>query len=204
MGRLIRGMKRFLLDVIAPLRRGRHAAVPSGRALAAGRVDRLSDRGVRAGGVHLLPPDEREARDRLQRNLGTVYEHAAEGARDDRRVVALPRRSAFGTSATSRSAPTKLGYNRRLRTLTDTLPQLADIWVIDADGQPLVSGTVVPDPAPARPVRPRLFPRRTRTARSRACSSTTSCSRAPPTSAAIRASSRSAANASTRTASLPA
>ena len=50
-------------------------------------------------------------------------------------------------------------YNARLRALTDTLPQLADIWV-DRVRRP--SGRVrhgVPDAAAARPVRPRLFPR---------------------------------------------
>ncbi len=49
-------------------------------------------------------------------------------------------------SATNRSALSKASYNARLRALTDMLPQLADIWVIDADGRPLVSGTVFPIP----------------------------------------------------------
>ncbi len=37
-------------------------------------------------------------------------------------------------------------FNRRIKALTDTLPQFADIWIVDADGHPLVSGTVFPIP----------------------------------------------------------
>ena len=37
-------------------------------------------------------------------------------------------------------------YNRRLKSLTDILPQFADIWIVDANGRPVVSGTVFPIP----------------------------------------------------------
>ena len=37
-------------------------------------------------------------------------------------------------------------YNRRIKALVDTLPQFADIWIVGADGHPLVSGTVFPIP----------------------------------------------------------
>ena len=37
-------------------------------------------------------------------------------------------------------------FNAHLRALTDTLPQLRDLWVIGADGHPIVSGTIYPMP----------------------------------------------------------
>ena len=37
-------------------------------------------------------------------------------------------------------------YQRRLKSLTDILPQFADIWIVDADGHPVVAGTVFPMP----------------------------------------------------------
>src|SRR3954447_23967281 len=37
-------------------------------------------------------------------------------------------------------------FHLRLKSLTDVLPQLADIWIVDADGHPVVSGTVFPIP----------------------------------------------------------
>ena len=69
-------MKRFLIDVIAPLRAG-----GTGRAeraahwtLAAAIVFPIA---VFVGASFIsLRQTETEARDRLQRNLGTVYEHA--------------------------------------------------------------------------------------------------------------------------------
>jgi two-component system NtrC family sensor kinase len=38
------------------------------------------------------------------------------------------------------------GFHLRLKSLTDVLPQFADIWVVDADGHPVVAGTVFPIP----------------------------------------------------------
>jgi two-component system NtrC family sensor kinase len=37
-------------------------------------------------------------------------------------------------------------FNAHLRALTNTLPQLRDLWVIGADGRPIVSGTIYPMP----------------------------------------------------------
>ena len=37
-------------------------------------------------------------------------------------------------------------FHRRLKSLTDILPQFADIWIVDANGRPVVSGTVFPIP----------------------------------------------------------
>ena len=61
-------------------------------------------------------------------------------------------------------------YNRRLKALTDTLPQFADIWIIDPDGHPLVSGTVFPMP-PDSTCRIATISARRKTARSTATTS---------------------------------
>jgi two-component system NtrC family sensor kinase len=86
-----------------------------------------------------------EAEDRLQRNLGTVYEHALkvfETFEITERY--LDELFAGVTDGQIRAAEEK--YNTRLRGFTETMPQLADIWVVGADGHPVVSGTVFPMP----------------------------------------------------------
>ena len=37
-------------------------------------------------------------------------------------------------------------YSERLRAMTISMPQLRDLWIVGADGHPLVSGTVYPMP----------------------------------------------------------
>ena len=71
-------------------------------------------------------------------------------------------------------------YSARLLNITRTLPQLRDLWVIDADGYPVVSGTVYPDAA-HRPVRSRIFPRPQEQRGAQACISAKCWRRAPPT-----------------------
>jgi two-component system NtrC family sensor kinase len=86
-----------------------------------------------------------EARDRVQRNLNTIYEHALK-VFDTFELSAryLDELTAGTTEAEIRKRETEL--NARLKSLTDTLPQLRDLWVIGASGAPLVSGTVHPMP----------------------------------------------------------
>jgi two-component system NtrC family sensor kinase len=81
---------------------------------------------------------------RLQRNLDVVYEHATKvfetfdlAARYTDEMVNVP-------DADVRARERE--FNQRLRILTNSMPQLLDIWVIGADGKPLVSGTVFPMP----------------------------------------------------------
>jgi two-component system NtrC family sensor kinase len=138
-------MKRFLQDIFVPTGAGRH-----GRAewtlhwlLAASIV--LPLLGLAAGSVISYRQHEQEARDRLQRNLSTVYEHTLKVLE----TVELSSRyldEMLAGLTDQQIRDNEAGYNRRLRTLTDTLPQFADIWIIDADGRPLVSGTVFPVP----------------------------------------------------------
>jgi two-component system, NtrC family, sensor kinase len=138
-------MKRFIADIVAPLRAG-----GTGRAeraghwmLAAAIIFPLAV--FAAAATVSYRQNEVDAQDRLRRNLGTVYEHALKVLE----TIELSSRYVDEmldnvTDADIRA--TEAGFNRRLRALTDTLPQLADIWVVDAEGRPLVSGTVFPIP----------------------------------------------------------
>jgi len=81
---------------------------------------------------------------RLERTLDVVYEHATKvfetfdlAARYTDEIVAVP-------DAEIRARERE--FNQRLRILTNSMPQLLDIWVIDANGKALVSGTVFPMP----------------------------------------------------------
>ena len=86
-----------------------------------------------------------EIGERIQRDLGRIYEHAL-------KVFETFELSARYLDEILESAPddeiraAEAGYHARLKTITDTLPQLADLWVIDPNGQPVVSGTVFPMP----------------------------------------------------------
>ena len=138
-------MKRFFADIVAPLRAG-----GTGRAeraahwmLAAAIVFPLAVFAV--GSVISYRQHKEDAQDRLRRNLGTVYEHALKVLE----TIELSARyvdELLDHLTDDDIRATEAGFNQRLRTLTDTLPQLADIWVIDAAGRPLVSGTVFPIP----------------------------------------------------------
>jgi two-component system NtrC family sensor kinase len=138
-------MKRFLSDVF-----GSRRAADYGRAewsvhwlLAASIV--LPIALFATGAVISYRAHQEEARDRLERNLGAVYEHSLKVFE----TIDLSSRyvdELFLNVSDEQIRAFEVDYNAQLRTITDQLPQLADIWVIDADGQPLVSGTVFPMP----------------------------------------------------------
>src|SRR5437588_11485641 len=138
-------MKRFLKDVFTPASAGEY-----GRAewsmhwlLAATIVLPLAVLGV--GSVISYRQHEAEARDRLQRDLGTAYEHALK-VFETFEISARYVDELFLYVSDAQIRAFESDYHAQLRTLTDTLPQLADIWIIDRDGHPLVSGTVYPIP----------------------------------------------------------
>jgi two-component system NtrC family sensor kinase len=138
-------MKRFLQDIFVPTGAGRH-----GRAewslhwlLAASIV--LPIAVFVTGGAISYRQYEQDARDRLERNLNTVHEHAVKVLETVELSSRYLDEFLQGTSDADIRA-NEAGFNRRIQTLTDTLPQFADIWVIDANGHPLVSGTVFPIP----------------------------------------------------------
>ena len=138
-------MKQFLLDVVAPLRRtdAERADRPMHWLLAA--VIVLPIAVFATGAAISYRQHVAEAQDRLQRNLGTVYEHAVKVLE----TIELASRyldQVFENVTDEQLRANEADYNRRIRTLTDTLPQFADIWIVGADGHPLASGTVFPIP----------------------------------------------------------
>ena len=65
------------------------------------------------------------------------------------RPSSSPRAISTRSPATSRDEQIRANeaaYSERLRAMTASLPQLRDLWIVGADGYPLVSGTVFPMP----------------------------------------------------------
>src|SRR2546423_4976746 len=138
-------MKRFLRDVFTPESAGEY-----GRAewalhwlLAAAIVLPLAV--LALGSTIAYRQHVAEARDRVQRDLGTAYEHALK-VFETFEISSRYIDELFQFVSDEQIRAFEGEYNAQLRTLTDTLPQLADIWVIDRSAHPLVSGTVYPIP----------------------------------------------------------
>src|ERR1044072_6903664 len=138
-------MKRFLRDILTPASAGEY-----GRAewtmhwlLAAAIALPLAI--FAAAATISYRQNQIDAQDRLQRNLGTVYEHALKVLE----TVELASRylDEMLDDATDQDIrANEEAFHRRLKSLTDILPQFADIWIVDADGRPVVAGTVFPVP----------------------------------------------------------
>ena len=138
-------MKQFLLDVIARLRQtdAERADRPMRWLLAATIVLPLA---VFATGATIsYRQHEVEAQDRLQRNLSTIYEHGLK-VLETVELTSHYLDELLDDVSDDQLRRDEAGYHRRLKALTDTLPQFADIWIIDAAGHPLVAGTVFPLP----------------------------------------------------------
>jgi two-component system NtrC family sensor kinase len=86
-----------------------------------------------------------EARDQLRRNLAIVHEHAQKVFETFEFASRyLDELTANVTDEQIRA--NEAMYSERLKALTASLPQLRDLWIVGADGYPLVSGTVYPMP----------------------------------------------------------
>jgi two-component system NtrC family sensor kinase len=85
------------------------------------------------------------ARDRVQRNLNTVYEHALK-VFETFELSAQYLDELTGELSEADIRKEEADLNNRLKSITDRLPQLRDLWVVGANGEPLVSGTVFPMP----------------------------------------------------------
>ncbi len=86
-----------------------------------------------------------DARDRVQRNLNTIYEHALKVFE----TFELSARYLDELTADIPEADIRRRegeFNARLKSITDALPQLRDLWVISSSGSPIVSATVYPMP----------------------------------------------------------
>ncbi|TMJ01235.1 MAG: response regulator [Alphaproteobacteria bacterium] len=136
-------MKRFLRDVLTPGSAGAY-----GRAewalhwlLAAAIILPLAI--FSAAATISYRENQIEAGDRLQRNLATVYEHALKVLE----TVELASRyldEMLNDTSDPDMRANEADFHRRLKSLTDILPQFADIWIVDAGGHPVVAGTVFP------------------------------------------------------------
>lgn len=86
-----------------------------------------------------------EARDRLQRTLDLVHEHAAKVLETHDLVGAHVNELLSGLSDDEARAR-ELDLHRRLAKIALPLAQITNVWVIDAGGRPLVSLAVSPVP----------------------------------------------------------
>jgi two-component system NtrC family sensor kinase len=81
--------------------------------------------------------------DRLQRSLGHVYEHATK-VFETFDLTARYVDELIGGAPNEGVAMAESYYHAQLKTLTDALPQLRDVWLVDEYGHPIVSGTIFP------------------------------------------------------------
>jgi len=86
-----------------------------------------------------------ESTARLERTLDVVYEHATKVF--ETLDLAARYTDEMVNVADPEIRARERDFSQRLRVLANSMPQLLDIWVIGADGKPLVSGTVFPMPA---------------------------------------------------------
>jgi two-component system NtrC family sensor kinase len=138
-------MKRFLRDIFSPADAGDHRRAEwTLHWLLAASI--LLPLGVFAVGSAISYRQHMaEAQDRLQRNLSTVYEHSLKVLE----TIDLTGRyldEVLDDVTDDQVRANEAEFNRRLKSLTDMLPQFADIWIVGADGHPVVSGTVFPIP----------------------------------------------------------
>jgi two-component system NtrC family sensor kinase len=86
-----------------------------------------------------------DAHDRLRRNLAIVHEHASKVFETFEFASRYLEEISENLSVEQIRA-NEASLSERLRAMTMSMPQLRDLWIIDANGQPLVSGTVFPMP----------------------------------------------------------
>ena len=86
-----------------------------------------------------------DARDRLVRNLNRVTEHAIK-VFETFELSAIYLDQVLGDTPNDEIRRNESAYNAKLKTVATSLPQLRDLWVVDAEGHPVVSGTVYPMP----------------------------------------------------------
>lgn len=86
-----------------------------------------------------------EATDRLQRTVNTMHEHAIK-VFETFEISERYLEELFNDATDANIRDDEQEYSARIRNFIKTLPQLRDLWVIDGNGHPLVSGTVHPMP----------------------------------------------------------
>jgi two-component system NtrC family sensor kinase len=86
-----------------------------------------------------------EAHDRLRRNLAIVHEHAQK-VFETFEFASRYLDETTGIATDEQIRANEASHSERLRSMTASMPQLRDLWIIGTDGYPLVSGTVFPMP----------------------------------------------------------
>src|SRR4051812_38687013 len=86
-----------------------------------------------------------DAHDRLRRNLAIVHEHAQK-VFETFEFAARYLDETMGNATNDQIRTAEASCSERLHSMTASLPQLRDLWIIGADGYPVVSGTVFPMP----------------------------------------------------------
>jgi two-component system NtrC family sensor kinase len=86
-----------------------------------------------------------DARDRLRRNLAIVHEHAQKVFETFEFSARYLDEMTDGLNDDQIRANEAM-FSDRLRAMTAAMPQLRDLWIVSASGEPLVSGTVYPMP----------------------------------------------------------
>jgi two-component system, NtrC family, sensor kinase len=86
-----------------------------------------------------------DAKDRLDRDLGRIYEHALKVFETFDLSARYVEQLLDGAN-NEKIRANEAQYSSKLKALIGTLPQLRDIWVLDANGLPLVSGIASPLP----------------------------------------------------------
>ena len=84
-----------------------------------------------------------EAVDRLERTLGHVHEHAVK-VFESLDVASIYVDEVVGSVSTEEISANEQKYHLRLKRVVDRLPELRDLWVIDANGRLTVSATIFP------------------------------------------------------------
>jgi len=138
-------MKRFLRDILTPTSAGEYGRAEWTLHWLLAAAIALPVLIFAAAATISWREHQMDARDRLQRNLGTVYEHALKVLE----TVELADRyldEMLNDANDPDIRANEDAFHRRLKALTDNLPQFADIWIVDPEGHPLVSGTVYPIP----------------------------------------------------------
>ena len=87
-----------------------------------------------------------DARDRLDRDLGRIYEHALKVFETFDLSARYVDELLEGVS-NEKARADQTQFKAKLKTLIDNLPQLRDIWVVDANGALVLSGTGASTPS---------------------------------------------------------
>ncbi len=86
-----------------------------------------------------------DAEDRLGRTVGVMHEHAIK-VFETFEISERYLEELVGNADDDAIRRNEADYSGRIRSFIQNLPQLRDLWVINGEGQPLVSGTVYPMP----------------------------------------------------------